>query len=305
MPTRLDIARPDIVAHFDEAGYRVYNSKELGAVLSELRGFWRLAQSTTVEQFAEYLEKKARLRICTLISDLDEAQLTRYAWLPDREAPVSPFALGTSLRGGAYLSHASALYLHGLTDQLPATLYVNKEQSPKGGRSGELTQAGLDRAFARPQRASRLTYRYEDWRFVVLSGKHTRRLGVVTLPGPQGEPLALTGLERTLIDAVVRPVYAGGPAAVLAAFEAAGERLADPDGGWSVGRMLATLKRLDYMYPYHQAIGFYMDRAGYPTSSLDRLRRLGLELDFYLVHAIPPEQREHDPEWRVYYPKGL
>ena len=42
---------------------------------------------------------------------------------------------------------------------------------------------------------------------------------------------------------------------------------------------LATLKRLDYN-PYHQAIGFYMERAGFDDSTCDKLRRLGLKFDF-------------------------
>jgi len=33
---------------------------------------------------------------------------------------------------------------------------------------------------------------------------------VVKVAGPQGEPIELTNLERTLIDVTVRPSYAGG-----------------------------------------------------------------------------------------------
>src|SRR5882672_4945604 len=47
-------------------------------------------------------------------------------------------------------------------------------------------------------------------RIVLLSGKHTGRLGVTKTLGPQGEQLELTDLERTLIDIAVRPTYAGG-----------------------------------------------------------------------------------------------
>jgi len=67
--------------------------------------------------------------------------------------------------------------------------------------------------------------------------------------------------------------------------------------------MLATLKKLDYVYPYHQAIGYYMQRAGYPESQYSKFKALGLNFDFYLTHHIT--ERDYDSTWRLYYPKGL
>ena len=80
----------------------------------------------------------------------------------------------------------------------------------------------------------------------------------------------MTSLERTLIDATVRPGYAGGVATVLEAYRRASEAL-------TVSRLIDTLRKLDYVYPYHQAIGFYMERAGFPTKQLAPLKALGTE----------------------------
>jgi predicted transcriptional regulator of viral defense system len=210
-----------------------------------------------------------------------------------RSLAVSQIAL--SRKDGAYLSHATAISLHKLTHQHERTIYVNAEQSPKP-QSGSLTQDGIDRAFAREQRQSNLIYQYKNWTFAFLEDKNTARLGVVHRRGPSGELLEVTGLERTLIDIVVRPSYAGGISQVLAAYKAAKAKLA-------VDLLLKTLKNLDYLYPYHQAIGFYMQRAGYAEAQYSKLRKLSVEFDFYLAHHLA--DTAYDPYWHLYYPKEL
>ena len=71
----------------------------------------------------------------------------------------------------------------------------------------------------------------------------------------------------------------------------------------SVATLLATLKRLNYLYPYHQAIGFYMQQAGYAPKQYERLKEPGLNFDFYLGHDI--RDRDYSAEWRLFYPKGM
>jgi hypothetical protein len=130
----------------------------------------------------------------------------------------------------------------------------------------------------------------------VLSGKHTGGLDVRELPLGIGAKVRVTSLERTLIDATVRPSYAGGIEGVLDAYRRARKDV-------SVSRLIGTLRKIDHVYPYHQAIGFYMERAGFPGELLSPLKALGMNWDFYLAHNIrnPVINRE----WRIYHPKGL
>lgn len=116
------------------------------------------------------------------------------------------------------------------------------------------------------------------------------------MEGPEGESLPATKLERTLIDAAVRPHYSGGVHEVLTVYEAA-------KGRASTNVLMATLKRLDFVYPYHQVIGFYMQRAGYPSASLKLLKKPGFEWKFYLTHGM--KKKRFDSVWRLFVPQDL
>jgi len=290
MASRLQTANRHILRLFESSQQKIFTSTDLAKILSSNRDAWKLTQGTTTSNFIDFLTSKGKLHRINLRSHAYSG-VTRYAW-----GEVSPYQIGLSLRRGAYLTHATAVFLHGLTDLLPKILYVNAEQSEKSPPAGNLTQPALDRAFSNNERRSNYVFEYRKTEFVLISGKSTNRLEVGTIHGPSGEVLEVTKLERTLIDICVRPIYSGGPYQVIEAYRAARERI-------SANTMLATLSKLGYKYPYHQAIGFYMQRAGYSESQYSKFKKLGLHFDFYLTHHIT--DRAYDSDWRLYYPKGL
>jgi hypothetical protein len=290
-PTRLTIAKKDILSAIADTNQKVFSAGQLAGLLSENRDFWRLAQRTTTAEFIDFLERQGELKVAEFKSDAYGREIVRYSW---GDASVYEFAQSLQPRG--YLSHGTAVALHGLNDLLPTSLYVNVEQSEKPPPKGTLTQHGINMAFARNQRQSNMTYTYQNWSVTIINGKHTNALGVEEITGPSDERLRVTNIERTLIDIVVRPAYAGGIFQILEAYRGARDRI-------STNRLLATLKKLNYVYPYHQAIGFLMERAGYDEKRYRLLKQLGLKYDFYLTHAI--QNPEYSKAWRIYYPKGI
>jgi hypothetical protein len=290
MTKRIEIAKPKIEELFDSLPNKAFRKSQIAEILTAHREEWRLPAGLIFTKFLEFLLRDSKLKQIILKSDHYKDE-TRYVW---RSASIYDIAL--SLRNNAYLTHGSAVSLHDLTDQILKTVYVNYEQSPKP-QGGSLTQESIDKAFANRQRQSNLTYRYEEFQIVVINGKFTNRLEVSGLPGKGGELLDVTKLERTLIDIAVRPSYAGGVFQVLEAFRRAKSNI-------SVNTLVATLKKLNYVYPYHQVIGFYMERAGYPESQWQKLMKMGLSFDFYLTYQLPADKK-YDPKWRLYYPSSL
>src|ERR1700733_1659024 len=286
--SRLQIARKDIVRFFDDRGPRVYSHKEVADIFSGQRFHWHLPLNLTTRAFFEFLKDKTPFVEKKLASESYDS-LVRYAW-----RDVSPYQIALSMRAGSYLSHGTAVFLHGLTDQSPKTIYVNREQSPKP-KPTSMTQEGIKRAFSGRQRKSNYVFLSDGWRFVLISGKNTENLGVEKIKDPTDAPVEVTSIERTLIEITVRPEYAGGVYQVLAAYEAAKEKV-------SVTDVMKILKKLDYAYPYHQAIGCYMQKAAYKESEYSKFAKLGFHYDFYLANGMSNPQLNQD--WRLYCPQG-
>jgi predicted transcriptional regulator of viral defense system len=286
--SRISLARAEISSYFSSKAQTVYSAPELESILETNRKYWKLPKSMQLWNFASSLCEHTKLKPVQLQSVEYHRQVKRFAW-----GEPSPLELAQSMSSKGYLSHGSASALHGLTTHSTNTVYLNIEQSSKLKNSGSLVQQSIDLAFSRKQRQSSLIYKHLFTSIVVLTGKNTDQLGVEEKIGPEAEILRVTNLERTLIDIVVRPNYAGGPEMVLESYREA-------KGQMSIELMLKILQKLDYVYPYHQAIGFLMERAGYPQSAYNELKTLGLHYDFYLAHQI--EKAAYCEEWRIHHP---
>jgi hypothetical protein len=290
--TRFQIAKPDILRFFDELPNRIHRQSDIAAHLSQQRAFWRLTESTTTRQFIKLLMEAGKLTEIAFPFPAPYKPETRYAW-----GNVSIYEVMQTLKPGCYFSHYTAVKFHGLTEQLPKTTYLTVEQLNSSISKGEMTQGAIDRAFNGNPRTSTNVAESKDFRVWIVAGRNTGNCGVVEQAViPETGPLRLTNLERTLIDITVRPIYAGGVFEVAKAFELAKDKL-------SVNALTAMLKKLKYTYPYHQAIGFYLERAGFKSSLLDLLRKLPMEFDFYLTHKMG--KTDYVKPWRLHVPKGF
>jgi hypothetical protein len=290
-PSSLNLAKKEILTWFSEASNKVYSEAEIARVLRDQRHDWKLAASTRPSDFITFLDKHGDLKKQQFRSDHYNRKITRYTW-----GKASLYELALSIKQHSYLCHATAVALHGLTKVDRKRIYLNAEQSIKPSSGGSLTQGGIYRAFSGKQRQSNLIYTLNTNSITMIAGKNTNRLGVEEIAGPASENISVTNLERTLIDIVVRPAYAGGTTAILKAYRAAKNRI-------SFNRLISILNKLDYVYPYHQPIGFLMQEAGYSDSALHELRALGLKYDFYLGHGL--QEPKYSKEWRLFYPNDL
>jgi hypothetical protein len=274
----------DVESYSKTLNKRVFSEAEIGALLDMYQLDQILYATTRLKDFTDFLiDQKILIKI-----DIDvpfgSGKTKKYAF--DK---VSEFEVALAIQSGSYLSHYSAMYLHGLIENIPQVIYTNKEQSIKPRYASDLSQENLDRAFTRPMRKTKQIAQFDRFKIYLLNGKHTGNLGVI-----DHDQNRITSLERTLVDAVVRPDYSGGIEEVLKAFTAA-------KGEVSVNKMLSILKKMDYVYPYHQTLGFYLEKAGYKENVLQLVEELGIKYKFYLTYQIT--DKVLNDRWKLYVPK--
>lgn len=286
---RLAIAKDDIEKLFEGLETRCFDLKAITKILDENRTFWRLGNISRFT-FIDFLIEKSKLQ--KKIFEFPTRPATRYTW---EDIPL--YELILSLKPKSFFSHYSAMYFHNLTNQVPKTIYLNHEQTPKPKSASKLTQEKIDFAFRCKTRLSNTIATYKENSIRILNSKHTGNLGVIEAEVSAGLNVYLTDIERTLIDITVRPEYSGGPQEVLAAFKNAVENV-------SINKLVSILKKIDYVYPYHQAIGFYLEASGvYREKQINLLRKHEMRFDFYLMHQV--QNAKYSSKWKLFYPKGL
>lgn len=266
---------------------QAWNRKDFENYLAERRAAWNAPKYLTPNLLINFLVDN-EIAYERTISSKEYGRKVRYV-----TGDVPLLRLVCSFYKNSYLSHATALHVHGLTSL--DKIFVNHEQSPKRSTT-RLSQARIDQAFQNQPRRSSFEFQMEQYSILFLNGKHTRNAGVTTVEHSSAGTLRVTSLERTLIDCTVRPQYAGGIQAVAALLPRAHEQISPAE----IVRLLANTK---YAYPYHQSIGFLLERAGMPSRALEPLRRLPRRFKFYLDYRM--KHPAYDAGWQIYYPSDM
>jgi len=282
----LERATKKITEYFNSVAHKVYTITELGKILLDQRKSWGLSSKITRRDFIEYMLLRTKLE--NHIFKFPNVVYQRFTW-----GPGSIYSIILSWKKMLHFTHYTATYLHNLVDRVPKSIFVTSEQSPKR-INYQLSQLSIDNAMTKQQRITRNVASYGRRDIHLLNGKHTENTGVIAAKTTGGVRMPVTDLERTLIDITVRPEYAGGPFDVLEAYKRAAKNV-------SCDRMVSYLNKINYVYPYHQSVGFYMETSkAYSSSQIETIRTINRDFDFYLTYNIP--NVEYSERWKIFYP---
>lgn len=273
---------------------QAYTSHDILTIFEQNREWWKIASYRNYKHLINFLDDNKILHLIKL-KHLTTGAVKQILAQPQ----ASKFYIAQAIKKEGHLSNYTAMQIHQLTLQVPKTIYLSYDKNPDryynpSDNRQELTQEAIDKAFAKPQRITSEVYRNEadNTRYFFLQKKmDAQNIGIVEKDG-----LSYTDLERTLIDIAIRPGYSGGVLEVLQAFANAKSRV-------NVVKLKSYLEALDYIYPYHQLVGFYLERANFQEKEIQPFMEKRSGFDFYLTYNM--SNKIYDPKWQMYYPKGL
>ena len=201
-----------------------------------------------------------------------------------------------------YFCNMTAVYHHGLTNQIPSRVHICHETiTEKPDRPHPVLSASAVRnAFIKPHRPTTFILPVHRRELVVVDRYRGSDHGVETiLKGetvlPSGSRIA--GLERTLIDAVVAPHYNGGIVSIPEYFSSARNKL-------KIDKLVQIYAKLRFVYPYAQAIGFVLERSGMQEAAERFFREFPPSVQFFADHNAKSTWT-YNERWMLYHPPGL
>lgn len=286
-----EAALPNILEYFTHIEEKAFTTHDLNIIFEKKRLEWNIATYRNSKHFIKFLVDKQILNSTKLKHQVSGSIKTI---LSKQNRDFYNIAL--TIKKDGYLSNYTAMALHELTLQIPKSIYISFLKSDNRiahKDTGFLTQTAIDKAFSKKQRQTSEIYKSEqdNYRIYLIQKNFTTdNVGIKTSKG-----LRYTDLERTLIDIAIRPAYSGGVFEVLDAFLAAKKEV-------DLVKLENYLTRLNYIYPYHQLIGFYLDKANF-KQNLNLFQNKISDYNFYLTYNI--SNKEFDQKWKIYYPKGF
>ena len=195
-----------------------------------------------------------------------------------RVAPVREFEIAMNLVSPAAISHWSALNHHGLTEQIPRTIFVLTTTESSVPR----TRGIKNKNFPRNGYLAWGTF----YRFIQVRPEHlfgTEELWI------SNTPVSITDPERTLLDSLCRPQYCGGFAEALHAFNVVGDKL-------NIKRIVKYALRLNVAAA--KRLGWVLEYWGYDSSEFGELLELPVK-GYRKLDPTGPRKGPCNSRWMI------
>ncbi len=192
--------------------------------------------------------------------------------------PMHEFEISMNLANPAAVSHWSAMNHHGMTEQVPRTVFVlttTESSFPRvRGVKGK-------RKFNRGYPTGNASYR-----FIQIRPEHffgTENLWIANTL------VSITDPERTLLDGLCRPQYCGGFAEALHAFNVIGDKL-------NIKRIVKYALRLNVAAA--KRLGWVLEYWGYDSSEFGELLELPIR-GYRKLDPTGPRKGSCNSRWMI------
>ena len=192
--------------------------------------------------------------------------------------PTHEFGIAMNLTSPAAVSHWSAMNHHGMTEQIPRTIFVltTTESSVPRVRRTE------DKEFSR----NGYTAWGTNYRFIQVRPEYFFGMEELWIANTL---VSITDPERTLLDGLCRPQYCGGFAEVLHTFSVMGDRL-------NIKRIVEHALRLNVAVA--KRLGWILEYWDYDSSEFSELAELPVK-GYRKLDPTGPRKGPCNSRWMI------
>ena len=192
-----------------------------------------------------------------------------------------------------YQSHYSALYFNKLTNQSPSSYFFSREYKNRTAvHSNDFVPLRIKQAFIKPARETSRFFTFNNKSFYLINKQNIDDLGLINSLNT-----LISGPERTFIECIMSPHYAGGINNIIESYT---------NVNLNLKLLFDVYESYSPYYPYWQSIGFIIDRTKNTDLSQKWRSKFAHKkmIDFYLDKNFRSDWK-FDPNWRIFYSKGI
>lgn len=262
---------------------KTYTPVQLNAFRNELKKRKYISQSMSHELFIKRINEYQQNQLDIEIGG-DFLSVFTY------DCDVSEEQMLLGFKKGSFFSMSTSLSKQGLNDYRNEFIFISKELTAKNTKrsTSDLTQDAIDQAFKKDYRRTSVVGSFRDKHIVFLSPKNTHDFGVIT----RSSGLRLSSIDRAFVEMVVNVQYFADSRNIIRVFEPLKDEL-------RVDAIYEVLRKFDFIYPYYQSMGYYLEKIGFDKNQLQKFKNEVKGLKFYTDKKA--KKYYYNDYWQMYH----
>ncbi len=191
---------------------------------------------------------------------------TRYTFNQD----FNIYNFCNSLEKNSFFSMSTALNILKVSYFRDEYIFISKERTKRIRHSNTiLTQENIDNAFSKRPRRTAAYDKIDNRIVILLESNNTNSFGIIKYDGYN-----ISSINRAFVEMITNIHYFQSSKNVIKVFTNIKNRL-------DVDEIYTIIEKFDFIYPYFQLAGFYLEQIGYSQNELSKFHAKKSELNFY------------------------
>ncbi|MFA7083998.1 MAG: hypothetical protein WC141_05620 [Arcobacteraceae bacterium] len=193
-----------------------------------------------------------------------------------------------ALEKNSYFSMTTSLNIQGLSNYRSDYIFVSKERVARVEQDNiKLLQINIDNAFAKKPRRTTAYDKVENYMVIMLEANNTAAYEIIDYNG-----FKLSSVNRAFVEIISNIHYFQTSNKALELFSSIKNNL-------DIDKIYTILEKFDFIYPYFQLAGFYLENIGFSKNELIKYYKKKSELNFYTEKNR--DTYLFDEHWNIYY----